>query len=78
MQDEPHRLSRLAEDLISSLRKIPSEDPKGIRRKPSMGVAEVIDALKAKYGIGVPRLNRPFGTSGLRSSVRPMPHTRTP
>jgi hypothetical protein len=54
MQDEPHRLSRLAEDLISSLRKIPSEDPKGIRRKPSMGVAEVIDALKAKYGIGVP------------------------
>jgi len=54
MSDEPHRLSRLAEDLISSLRRIPSEDPRGIRRKPSKGVSEVIEALKAKYGIGVP------------------------
>ena len=54
MQDEPHRLSRHAEDLISSLRRIPSEDPRGIRRKPSKGVAEVIDALRAKYGIGMP------------------------
>ncbi len=54
MSDEPHRLSRLAEDLIASLRRIPSEDPRGIRRKPSKGVSEVIEALKAKYGIGVP------------------------
>lgn len=54
MSDEPHRLSRMAEDLIASLRRIPSEDPRGIRRKPSKGVSEVIEALKAKYGIGVP------------------------
>ena len=54
MPDEPPRFSKVAEDLISSLRKIPSEDPKGIRRKPSHGVAELIDALKAKYGIGMP------------------------
>ena len=54
MPEEPHRLSRLAEDLIASLRRIPSEDPRGIRRKPSKGVAEVIDDLRAKYGIGVP------------------------
>jgi len=52
--EEPHRLSRLAEDLIASLRRIPSEDPRGIRRKPSKSVSEVMDDLRAKYGIGVP------------------------
>jgi len=36
------------------LRRIPSEDPRGIRRKPSQGVAELIEGLKAKYGIGMP------------------------
>lgn len=54
MADEPHRFSRVAEDLISSLRRIPSEDPRGIRRKPSHGVSELIDQLKSKYGIGMP------------------------
>jgi hypothetical protein len=54
MPDEPHRLGRLAEDLIASLRRIPSEDPRGTRTKPSKGVAEVMDGLRAKYGIGVP------------------------
>ena len=54
MDEEPHRLGRMAEDLIASLRRIPSEDPRGIRRKPSKGVGEVIEALRAKYGIGVP------------------------
>jgi Dna[CI] antecedent, DciA len=54
MPGEPHRFSRTAEDLIASLRKIPSEDPRGIRRRPSLELVELIDSLRAKHGIGVP------------------------
>jgi hypothetical protein len=54
MPGEPHRFSRAAEDLIASLRRIPSEDPRGIRRRPSKGLVELIDGLRAKYGIGTP------------------------
>jgi hypothetical protein len=54
MQDEPHRFSRVAEDLVASLRRIPSEDPRGIRRRPAQGLVELIDSLRSKYGIGRP------------------------
>jgi hypothetical protein len=54
MPGEPHRFSRTAEDLIASLRRIPSEDPKGIRRRPSHDLVELIDSLRAKHGIGRP------------------------
>jgi hypothetical protein len=54
MQGEPHRFSRVAEDLIASLRRVPSEDPKGIRRRPSHEFVELIDSLRAKHGIGRP------------------------
>jgi len=36
------------------LRKIPSEDPKGIRRRPAHDLVELIDSLRAKHGIGRP------------------------
>jgi hypothetical protein len=54
MPGEPHRFSRTAEDLIASLRKVPSEDPRGMRRRPSKDLVELIDSLRAKHGIGVP------------------------
>jgi Dna[CI] antecedent DciA-like protein len=54
MPGEPHRFSRAAEDLIASLRRIPSEDPSRIRRRPSRGLVELIDGLRAKHGIGRP------------------------
>jgi hypothetical protein len=54
MKGEPHRFSRTAEDLIASLRRIPSEDPRGMRRRPSLELVELIDSLKAKHGIGIP------------------------
>ena len=54
MQGEPHRFSRSAEDLIASLRRIPSEDPKGIRRRSAQHLVEVIDTLRVKHGIGRP------------------------
>ncbi len=54
MPGEPHRFSRSAEDLISSLRRIPSEDPRGIRRRPARELVELIDSLRSKHGIGRP------------------------
>jgi len=54
MPGEPHRFSRAAEDLIASLRRIPSEDPRGIRRRPSRELVELIDGLRSKHGIGRP------------------------
>jgi hypothetical protein len=54
MPAEPHRFSKAAEDLIASLRRIPSEGPRGGRRGPSRPLAELIDALRAKHGIGQP------------------------
>jgi hypothetical protein len=44
----------VAEDLIASLRRVPSEDPRGNRRRPSHELVELIDALRAKHGIGRP------------------------
>jgi len=54
MPGEPHRFSRVAEDLIASLRGIPSEDPKGMRRRPAQGLDALLDALRSKHGIGRP------------------------
>jgi hypothetical protein len=54
MAAEPHRFSRDAEDLIASLRRIPSEDPRGNRRRPIKELVELIDGLRSKHGIGRP------------------------
>lgn len=54
MSAEPHRFSRIAEDLIASLRRVPSEDPTKGRRKPSLPLVDLIDSLRAKHGIGIP------------------------
>jgi len=54
MQNEPRRFGRVAEDLIASLRRIPSEDPPRIRRRPLQGLSEVIESLRSKHGIGRP------------------------
>jgi hypothetical protein len=40
--------------LVASLRRIPSEDAKGSRRRPTRELAEVVDSLRAKHGIGRP------------------------
>ncbi|HEY1791697.1 MAG TPA: DciA family protein [Opitutaceae bacterium] len=44
----------MAEDLISSLRRVPSEDPGGNRLRPLRSAGELIDALRSKHGIGRP------------------------
>jgi hypothetical protein len=58
MPGEPHRFSRAAEDLIASLRRLPSEDPHGIRRRPARELSELIEALRSKHGIGRPTVEQ--------------------
>jgi hypothetical protein len=53
MPGEPHRLGRTAEELVASLRRIPSEDPRGARIRPSVDLNELIDSIRRKHGIGV-------------------------
>jgi hypothetical protein len=60
---EPHRFSRLAEDLVASLRRIPSEDPARIRRRPARPLAELLEDIRAKHGIG-----RPTAEQAIRDS----------
>jgi hypothetical protein len=52
MPDLPHRFSRIAEDLIGSLRRLPPDDPAAHRRRPTQELATVIEQLRVKYGIG--------------------------
>ncbi len=52
MKADTPRFSRLAEDLVGSLRRIPSDDPKGARRRPSLKMEELVEALCSKHGIG--------------------------
>jgi hypothetical protein len=54
MPAEPHRFSRIAEDLIASLRRVPSEDSSRGRRRPSQPLVDLIDSIRAKHGIGIP------------------------
>lgn len=54
MPAEPHRFSKVADELIASFRRIPSEGPRGGRRGPSRPLAELIESLRSKHGIGRP------------------------
>jgi len=55
---ELHRFSRLAEDLVASLRRIPSEDPARIRRRPARPLTELVEDLRMKHGIGRPTVEQ--------------------
>lgn len=50
--DPPH-FSKVAEDLIGSLRRIPSEDSGNPRRRPVREISDLIGDIRLKYGIGL-------------------------
>ena len=49
---EPHPFSRLAESLVSDLRRIPSEEPARARKRPTQELAALIEDLLQKNQIG--------------------------
>jgi len=54
MSDSPPRFSRIAEDLIGDLRRLPGGEPRRQRLRPTKPLAEVVDSLVTKYQIGRP------------------------
>ena len=54
MPPEPHRFTRQAEDLIGSLRRLPSENPARQRLRGSKPVADLMEAIRMTHGLGRP------------------------
>ena len=52
MPDQPHQFSKIAEELVGELRRVPFEDPKRSKKRPSRPLAELIEELLQKNQIG--------------------------
>lgn len=50
---DPPNFSKVAEDLIGALRRIPCENPGNQRRRPVREMAQLMGDLRVKYGIGL-------------------------
>jgi hypothetical protein len=50
---DPPNFSKVAEDLIGALRRIPRENPGNQRRRPVREMAQLMGDLRVKYGIGL-------------------------
>jgi len=51
---DPPSLSKLAEDLVASLRQLPREDPLRQVKRPTKPLADLVEQLVVKYQIGRP------------------------
>lgn len=52
MADNPKEFSRTAEDLISSLRRLPNENPPGMRKRLTKDLGPLIEEILVKNQIG--------------------------
>lgn len=52
--DQPHTFSKIAEELIGELRRVPSTEPKRQIRRPTQPLANVVEQLMVKYQVGRP------------------------
>ena len=52
MPDEPQQFSRAAEDLIASLRRLPLEIPRGMRKRPTKDLGPLIAQILVDNQIG--------------------------
>jgi len=52
MPDEPKEFSRTAEELIASLRRMPLEIPRGMRKRATKDLAPLIEEILVKNQIG--------------------------
>ncbi len=52
MSTEPHQFSKLAENLVSDLRGVPSDDPPRSRKRPTQPLASLVEQLLQKHRIG--------------------------
>jgi hypothetical protein len=52
MPDEPQEFSKGAQELIGEFRGIPFTEPRRMHRRPTIGVAPLIETLLVKYQVG--------------------------
>lgn len=52
MPDTPHQFSRIAEELVGDLRRIPSAEPKRSRRRPTRPLGDLVEQILQKHRIG--------------------------
>ena len=50
---DTYRFDHLARELISDFRKLPNEEPERMKKRPVKELAELMDALRVKYRIGI-------------------------
>jgi hypothetical protein len=51
-KQEPHAFSKLAEELVGDLRRVPSEEPKRSKKRATQSLADVLEQLLQKHQIG--------------------------
>ncbi len=52
MADEPHSFSKLAEELVGDLRRLPYSEPKRAKRRPTQALSALVEELLQKHRIG--------------------------
>ena len=52
MPDQPHQFSKLAENLVGELRRVPSEEPARAKKRPTRALADLIEDLLQKNQLG--------------------------
>lgn len=52
MPEEPHQFSKLAEELVGELRRVPYEEPRRAKKRATQSLAVVVEQLMAKHQIG--------------------------
>lgn len=53
MSEDPPKFSRLAEDLINSLRRLPQEENGKMKKRPTQALSSLVEELVVKHSIGL-------------------------
>ena len=54
MADQPHSFSKLAEELVGELRRVPYDEPRRAIKRPTQPLATLVEQLMVKHQIGRP------------------------
>jgi hypothetical protein len=54
MNDQPRTLSRLAEELVGELRRVPYDEPRRAVKRPTKPLAALVEQLMVQHQIGRP------------------------
>lgn len=52
MSKEPYQFSRVAEEMIGDLRRLPFQEPRRQRKRPTKDLTTIVEELMEKYQVG--------------------------